>query len=83
MLESSGSNGLEVSAVLAIHENSNDDVRVVSGQKEQWPNHRRFPQDRDVEKKHAHYGDGWSSDVLATMTSWETASIQRRIGLTN
>ena len=61
VLESSGSNGSEVSAVLAIQENSYDDVRVVSGQKEQWPNHRRFQRDRDV-KKNVHYGDGWSSE---------------------
>ena len=60
VLESSGSNGSEVSAVLATQENRHDDARVVSGLEGQWPNHRLFQRDRDVKKKHAHHGDGWS-----------------------
>ena len=60
MLESRGSNGSEVNAVLATQENRHDVVRVKSGQKEPWPNHRRFQRDRDVNQSYAHYGDGWS-----------------------
>ena len=57
---SSGSNGSEVSAVLATQENRHDHARVKSGQNEQWPNHRRFQRDRDVNQSYAHYGDAWS-----------------------
>ena len=60
VLESSGSNGSEVSAVLATQVNRHDHARVKSGQNEQWPNHRRFLSDRDVNQSYAHYGDAWS-----------------------
>ena len=67
VLESSVSNGSEVGAVLAIQENSYDDVRVVSGQKEQWPNHRRSQPDGDVKKNTHITAMAGPLNVLATI----------------
>ena len=54
LLESSGLNGLEVSAILAPQQNSYGHDR-----EEQWPNHRLFQRDRDAKKtSQAHHSDG-------------------------
>ena len=63
LLENSGLNGSEVSAILATQVNSYEFERITSGLEEQWPNHQL----RDTMKCHAVFGDGWSSESPANL----------------
>ena len=77
LLENSGLNGSEVSAILATQQSSYDYDRVKKGLEEQWPNHRLFQRYRGAKKmSQAQYGDGCPWNFLETTVRRESGSTQ-------